>query len=201
MDHWLHRRGGGSRFRRDRFHRAHAHHDSVPGGTDFRIDGSHLGGTGGLRRVCRPARDLLGGHIIVAGHISVGEHAGIPVGICIQVAGRIRIPEPVPVRHPDPDPIALPNSDPHAEPSTVVTSGIFGPADNHADEHITVRTSIGVAGADAGPASRGHPPGQGSRHRRSGEPTPAQHPAAIHPERAVGIGVAGASDGSAFRGN
>ncbi len=167
VDHWLHCRGGRSRFRRYRFRRAHTRHDPVPGRTDFRIDGIHVGWTGGLRRYCLPARVLRGRHIIVAGHIAVGGHVRIPVGIFIHVADRIRIPEPVPVRLADPDPIALPHpdpdpdADPHAEHSTVVTAGIFVLVGSHADEHSAVRIVIGVAGADGGPASHGHRPGPG----------------------------------------
>ena len=93
-------RGGCSRYRRDRFRRAHAHPGSVPGGTDFLSAGIHVRRTGLPGRVCLCAcllvcfreRVLAGERsiVIVPGRISAGERVYI----------RIRIPEPPFVRLP-----------------------------------------------------------------------------------------------------
>jgi len=87
-------------FRRDCFHRAHAHPDPVPGGTDFRTDDIHVRRTWGAQRVCLrvrlPERVLLGERVIVPGHISVGQRVCVRLGACLPVA--VRVPEPVPVR-------------------------------------------------------------------------------------------------------
>ncbi len=90
-------RGSRSRYRRDRFQRAHAHPGSVPGRTDF-LSGVHARRTGLPGRVCLCAcllvclreRVLAGerGIVIVPGRISVGEYVYI----------RIRVPEPPFVR-------------------------------------------------------------------------------------------------------
>jgi hypothetical protein len=140
--HRLPYRGIRSRFRGDRFRRARARPDSVPGSTGFLTDSIHVGRPHGLRRVCLPARVLLSERIIVPGHISVGERVCIPIGAFIQVADRI--PEPFPVRLPnpfrDPDRLGL------SEHIPVVTC-VFAPARSHADEHSTVRACIGVVEA------------------------------------------------------
>ena len=148
--HWLPYRGIRSRFRGDRFHRARAHPDSVPGSTGFLTGGIHVGRPHGLRRVCLPARVLLSERIIVPGHISVGERVCIPIGAFIQVADRL--PEPFPVRLPDPfpDPFRVHIRDPVrlglSEHIPVVTC-VFAPARSHADAHSTVRACIGVVEA------------------------------------------------------
>jgi hypothetical protein len=153
VDRWLHCRGSRSRFRRDRFHRAHARPDPVPGSTDFLIGGIHADRADALRqRICLSARVLLSERIIVPGHISVGEGVCIPIGAFVQVAERIRIPQVVPVRLPDPDaysfhilpdPVGLP--DPHTDHIVPV------PARFHVGERSFVRIDIGIglAGADA----------------------------------------------------
>ena len=137
MGPWLPCRGGHSCFRRDRFHRAHAHPGSVPGGTDFLIDRIHVARTDALRRVYLPGCVLLTESILVPGHISAGGSACIPIGVLIPVADRVGIPEVIPVRLPDPDPDPFPVS--------------IGPPDSHPDlflihasihADITVRTGF-----------------------------------------------------------
>ena len=69
-------RGIRRRLRRDRFHRAHVHPDSLPGGTDFLNAGTHVIRTDDLWRVwlpvCLAERVLVSERIIVPGHVSVG---------------------------------------------------------------------------------------------------------------------------------
>jgi len=137
VDHRRHYRGvRRRRFRGDRFYRAHAYPGSIPGGPDFVTGGTRVGQTDSLQRACLAARVHLGERIIVPGNISAGQRVCFPIGAFIQVADRIRIPEPIPVCFPDPlaDPVS-------------VHIGL--------GEHITVRGGIGfyVAGADADPWS------------------------------------------------
>lgn len=142
-----------SRFRGDRFHRAHAYPGSVPGGPDFLTDGTRVGRTDGFQRACFPAGVRLADRIIVPGHISAGERVCVPIGAFIPVADRIGIPEPV--RIPDPVSVVLGLGE-----HVPVVSYVVVPARIH-DEHLTVRIGIGFyeAGADAGSASRGRMPG------------------------------------------
>ena len=131
-------RGGHSCFRRDRFHRAHAHPGSVPGSTDFLTDRIHVGRTDALRRVYLPGCVLLIESIIVPGHISVGGRVCIPIGVLIPVADRVGIPVRLP--DPDPDPVPFPVSigppDPHPDRFRIhVLASI--------DADITVRTATG----------------------------------------------------------
>ena len=141
MGPWLPCRGGHSYFRRDRFQQAHAHPGSVPGSTDFRTDRIHVGRTDALRRVYLPGCVRLAEgiveRIVVPWHISVGGRVGIPVGVLVPVADRVRIPELVPVRLPEADPDSNPDPAPDPDPDSI------GP-DPHPDirADITVRTGF-----------------------------------------------------------
>jgi hypothetical protein len=148
---WLPCRGGHSCFRRDRFHRAHAHPGSVPGGTDFLIDRIHVARTDALRGVYLPACVLLTESILVPGHISAGGRVCILIGVHIPVADQVGIPELIPVRLPDPDPfpVSIGPPDSHPDLSHVLAS-------IHAD--ITVRSGTGffvVERMPGGALSRG----------------------------------------------
>jgi hypothetical protein len=146
VDHWLPYRGIRSRFRGDRFHWARAHPDPVPGSTDFRTDGIHVGRPDGLRRVCLPARVLLSERIIVPGHISVGERVCIPVGAFIHVTDRIPEPFPDPFRVHIRDPVH-----PGLSEHIPVVTCVFTPACRHPDEHSTAdyRATSHLIGASA----------------------------------------------------
>jgi hypothetical protein len=170
VDRWLPGRGGGSHFRRDRIHRAHAGPGPVPRGADFLIGGNHAGRGDALRRACLPVRILLSERIVVPERISAGQRARILVGAFVSVTDRIRIPDVIPVRLADPDP----DSDPDPDANAVPEPDPVGVPDPHpdpflvvpvpADERAFVRIGLRfcVAGADAGwlglcPVNRRHP--------------------------------------------
>jgi hypothetical protein len=158
VDRWLCCRGGRSRFRRDRFHRAHARPGPVSGRTDFLIGGIHTGRADALRQACLPARVLLSERIIIPGHISADQRICVLVGTFVPVADRIGVPEVISVRLPDPDPDpfhVVPEPDPvgiglHDPGSDPFLVHVF--ARIRADERTSVRIGIGfyVTGANAG---------------------------------------------------
>jgi hypothetical protein len=161
---WLPCRGGRSYFRRDRFHRAHAHPGAVPGSTDFLIDRIHVGRTDVLRGVYLRGCVRLIERIVGPGHISVGGCVRIPIGVLIPAADPVRIREFIPVCLPqadadpdrdpatdsdaDPDPIGPPDPYPYPDRSRSidVRASIHGDVSVHGDVsihgHVGVRTGF-----------------------------------------------------------
>jgi hypothetical protein len=139
---WLPCRGGRSYFRRDRFHRAHAHPGSVPGSTDFVIDRIHVGRTDVLRGVYLRRCVRLIERIVGPGHISVGGCVRIPIGVLIP-ADQVRIREFIPVCLPEADADADSDRDPAPDPDPDPDPDI-GPPDHHPDRSRSthVRASI-----------------------------------------------------------
>ena len=164
MGPWLPCRGGHSYFRRDRFQQAHAHPGSVPGGTDFLIDRTHVGRTDVLRGVYLRGCVRLIGRIVGPGHISVGGCVRIPIGVLIPAADQVRIREFIPVCLPeadsnsDPDPDPDGPLDPYPHPdhsrSTHVRASIHADVSLHGDVSIhgdvSVRTGFVVERVPAG---------------------------------------------------
>jgi hypothetical protein len=166
---WLPCRGGRSYFRRDRFHRAHAHPGSVPGSTDFLIDRIHVGRTDVLRGVYLRGRVRLIERIVGPGHISVGGCVRIPIGVLIP-ADQVRIREFIPVclpeadadsdsdsdrdpaSDPDPDPIGPPDPHPDRSRSTHVRASIYGDVSVYGD--VSIRTGFVVDRMPAGGSVR-----------------------------------------------